>query len=521
MPGRAQRTAALFVLVALLGAAPLSAEPRLPALFGDHMVLQRGRAIPVWGLAEPGEAVTVTLDLSARETTAGADGRWRVDLPAHDAGGPFTLTVRGRTTRVYRDVLVGEVWLASGQSNMTLELTRASRADVAAAWHDRLRLFTVAKTTTIEPERDVTGAWRPCTPDSAADFSAVAYYFGRRLQQELNVPVGVIHTSWPGSAAEEWTAPDVLEREPQFAPITDAWKRRQAAWTGGEHNPLAIELQFTALDLVDTKNSAKTPPLPLGPGGAPAPWRFAWDAAPEMALEWGSGAEPSARLRGELRARDAARLTIDLRADRSPANLVAYDAVRVRVRGTGSFRLRALQPSVADGDDYGSDAIVVSGDAREVVVPLGSLKQAGWGMQRPFTPAEVTALQVEPLLGANGARPPAGLYNAMILPLVPYAIQGAVWYQGESNASRGQQYRALLPALIGAWRSAWKQGDFPFLVVQLPGYRNPSPTPQESGWAELREAQVMTLRTPNTGLAITIDAGEALGHPPCQQAARR
>jgi sialate O-acetylesterase len=202
-------------------------------------------------------------------------------------------------------------------------------------------------------------------------------------------------------------------------------------------------------------------------------------------------------------------LSVDLKADRTPANLTGFEAIRLRVSGKGSFQLRALQPGITDTDDYSSEAIAASAPWREITVPLETLKQAGWGRKMPFTADAVSALVLEPLLGKDGARPPGGLFNAMIRPLVPYAIQGAIWYQGEGNANRGRQYRTLLPALIQSWRSAWNQGDFPFLLVQLPNFRSRSPQPQESGWAELREAQAMTLRVANTGLAVTIDVGEA------------
>ena len=319
----------------------------------------------------------------------------------------------------------------------------------------------------------------------------------------------MIHASWPGLAAEEWTSPAALEGDPRFAPILDAWRTRSAAWVGGERNPSAVDLRFTAVELVPAARAAQARPLLLGPGTARPPWRFDWASAPAMALEWRAGPAPVARLSGDLRARDEARATIDLAGDRAPIDVAGYDAVRMRVSGTGTFRVRAIQPSVTDGDDYASAAFTTTGEPRDVVVPLRDLRQAGWGVQTPFTPDEVTALVIEPLLGPEGARPPAGLYHAMVRPLVPYAISGALWYQGESNASRGPQYRALLPALIRSWRAAWGQGDFPFLVVQLPNYRSRSPLPQESGWAELREAQLMTLQVANTGLAVTIDAGEA------------
>jgi sialate O-acetylesterase len=508
-------TLAAFML--LVAGLPLQAGPRLPALFSDHMVLQRGRALPVWGLADAGEEITVTLNGAVRQAHAGADGRWRVDLPAQDAGGPFTLTVAGKGTLRVRDVLVGEVWVASGQSNMALELARASRADAASASHPQIRLFTVPKATSLKTVETLAASWQTCTPDAAGTFSAVAYYFGRRLNEELGVPIGLIHTSWPGSLGEEWTALAALQGDLRLASIVQDWQQRAGAWIGGEENPLRVDLRFRAVELIATGRSRALRLTPAGPDAAGARWRFSWESAPQMSFESQAGPEPTARLHGELRARDSAQLSLDVNADGSPANIVGFDAIRLRVAGEGSFELHTLQPSITDADDYSSEVIAARPEWRDVTIPIVSLKQAGWGVQRPFTADAVSALVVEALLGKDGVRPPGGLYNAMVAPLVPYAIQGVIWYQGEGNAGRARQYRVLLPALIQSWRAAWGQGDFPFLIAQLPNYRSRSPLPQESGWAELREAQVMTLRVPTTGLAVTIDVGEAEDVHPVQK----
>jgi sialate O-acetylesterase len=495
--------------VPLVAALPLHADPRLPALFSDHMVLQRGRPLPVWGRADAGEEITATLGGSTSRTRATADGRWRVDLPPQEAGGPFTLTVAGRSTVRVRDVLVGEVWIASGQSNMALPLANASRTDAAFASHPQIRLFTVPTTTSLRTVETLVASWQACTPEAAGAFSAVAYYFGRRLHEELGVPVGLVHTSWPGSLGEEWTALAALQGDPRLAPIAQDWQQRARAWIGGEENPLRVDLRFGAIELI---GAGRPRPLRLAPADAAAaggPWRFSWESAPQMSFEWQEGAEPTARLHGELRARDSARLTVEINADGSPADTRGFDAIRLRVSGEGLFQVRTLQPSVTDWDDYSSAVVTASPEWREVTVPIGSLRQAGWGVRKPFTADAVNALVIEALLGPDGARPPGGLYNAMIAPLVPYAIQGAIWYQGEGNAGRARQYRALLPALFLWGGGGWGQGDFPFLIVQLPNYRSRSPLPQESGWAELREAQAMTLQVANTGLAVTIDVGEA------------
>jgi len=321
-------------LVALCCTAPAAAEVSLPALFADHMCLQREIEIPVWGWAEQGEKVTVTLGDNSAETTAGADGKWMVKLPKMAAGGPHTLTVKGASEIKISDVLVGEVWVCSGQSNMEWTMTRVfnPEEEIAQAKYPQIRLFKVGRATPDEPAKDCEGQWAACSPQSVAGFSAVAYYFGRKLHEELDVPVGLINTSWGGTVCEAWTSAEKLKEEPDFDPIV----KRGAASQGGPN-------------------------------------------------------------------------------------------------------------------------------------------RAGV------------------------------LYNGMIAPLIPYAMRGAIWYQGESNLSRAVQYRKLFPTMITDWRERWGQGDFPFLFVQLAPFRYRGQ--DQRNYAELCEAQRLTLSLPNTGMAVTNDIG--------------
>ncbi len=364
-------------------------DVRLPAVFGDHMVLQREAPVPVWGWADAGEAVTVSVGGQKKTTTSGADGRWSVTLDPLKAGEPVELTVAGKTTRTFKDVLIGEVWIGSGQSNMAFTLDRAvdAAAEIAAAQFPKIRLFTVKRTTALEPQTDCEGSWSACSPETAKTFSAVAYFFGRELHRTLDLPVGLIHSSWGGTPAEAWTSRPALEAEPDFRPILDRRDQAVAAWPKAK----AKHEQATA----------------------------AWKAAAAKA-----------------------------KAEKKPA-------------------------------------------------PAPPPEPAGPG-------------------NPHGA---SVLYNAMIAPLVPFAVRGAIWYQGEANAGRAFQYRKLLPAMIRDWRAAWGRGDFPFLIVQLANFKDAKPWPGDDDWAELREAQAMTLAaSPNTGLAVTIDIGEAKDiHPKNKQ----
>jgi sialate O-acetylesterase len=405
----------------LIGVVGASAEVRMPAIFGDHMVLQGGKTIPVWGMASPGKAVTVTLGKQHAKTKADAAGTWRVDLKAVKPGSvATTMVVKGSNELTFTDVLVGDVWVASGQSNMEFGVRGASTgaAAVEAGNQPLIRLFTVPRATAAYPRKDVAaskmpglGAWQVCTPQSLGigvwnGFSAVAYFFGRDIQRFTGNPVGLIHASWGGTPAESWTTYEGLQGEPALAEF-----------------------------------AAKHADLLKG-----------YDAA--------VAAYPAAM--ADYQAKEA-----DWRAYAKPANDAAMK-------------------------DWQANAAAA----------------AAAGQPAPAKPQ----LVVEPQMPdpSGGAWQPTALYNGMIAPLVPYAIKGAIWYQGESNGGRGVRYRTLFPAMIKSWRTQWGEGDFPFLFVQLADH--------DASWGMVREAQAKTLAVPNTGMAVTIDVGTFKDiHPPFKE----
>lgn len=326
------------------------ADVKLPAVISDNMVLQLGHELPFWGWAEPGEQVTVTVAGKPVMTTTGAEGRWFVRHPAITKPGPLELTVAGKNSIVLKNVLAGDVWICSGQSNMqwrVLEST-GSKDEIAAAKFPSIRFFQVERKTALEPQTDVEGRWIECSPESVGEFSAVAYFFGSELHRRLgNRPIGLIEAAYSGCSAESWVSDATLKADPIYTQL--------------------------------------------------------------------------------------------------------------------------LEKTAADNKDP----------------------------SRANTPNRATVL-----------------YNGVIAPLQPFAIKGAIWYQGEQNAARAHQYRTLFPALIEDWRRTWGQGDFPFLFVQLPNYI-PDKTkpdhpaePEASAWAELRDAQLHAMHAPNTGMAVTIDLGD-------------
>jgi sialate O-acetylesterase len=514
-----KQLATLIVLV--YGFCPIaSAAPALPGLFSDHMVVQRGKPIPVWGRADPGESLRVTLADTSAGTVAGADGRWRVVLEPLAAGGPFTLVVEGKARLAVRDVLIGEVWVASGQSNMNFALRGASTAteDLSLANHGGIRLFTLPKSSSLKPMESAEGRWVTCSQATAGEFSAVAYYFGLELHRRLGVPVGLVHTSWPGTAAEEWIDAASIAGDPDFAAIGARWRAVEDATTGLEDRPADFDLSFADMRLVPDEPRAVEPVL-VGEfrkgtlhndlGGE---WSYSWESAPfsrvEMSPAGTSGGGWVLRNAGQLRFGETALLQLSFLKDGNPTNLTRYSGIRFRCRGRGFFKVHVLQPTIADWDNYCTQVIAADKDWSEVEIHFKDLRQAGWGEVRPFTRGALTGIIVEFLPGLQLTKPPGGLFNGMIAPLIPYAIRGVIWYQGEGNAGRAWQYRKLLPTLIRSWRSAWHQDDFPFLIVQLPNFGERRAEPSESEWAELREAQLKALALPNTGLAVTIDVGE-------------
>ncbi len=366
--------AALAAVV--LGSSNLCAEVKLPTLFTDHMVLQQGASVPVWGWADEGEKVTVQFRGQTVQATS-RGGKWIVKLRNLKAGGPDTLTVSGSNRIVITDVLVGEVWAASGQSNMEWQLKRTfePKEAIDRSANSSLRLFTVPKTKLNSPTNNINSKWVECGPATVADFSAVAYYFGRDLQKALGVPVGMIHTSWGGSPAEAWMSEPALEGNPRYkTEVLDGY----ATAMNNHKSALAKWLSEEAA-------LAKEGKKPAGNKPNPPFWR------------------------------------------------------------------------------------------------------------------------------------PGELYNGMIAPVIPYAIKGAIWYQGESNAGRAEQYRSLMADMISNWRQDWGSGDFTFLQVQLaPWDRNKKRSieeitrePGDSDWAELREAQWLVSRKfPKAGMAVITDVGE-------------
>jgi sialate O-acetylesterase len=438
------------------------------------------------------------------------------------AGGPFTLTVQGNTKIEVKDVMIGEVWIASGQSNMSFSLDGAegAAAEVPQANFPQIRLFTVPRKIALSPQENTgPAAWKVCTPDNAKIFSAVGYFFAREIHRKLNVPVGVVESAWPGTPIEDWIAPEAMHSGADLKPAREVGNHTTLAEKESGASAIGLELEFDDFELIPGAAGSRSKMLAnfddgaarLSTGGT---FSYTWEGAPDAPFELASpghgGSGFAARISGRLDGTQDATLAASYKLDGSAIDFGAYTGIRFWVRGNGAFRFRSKQPTVTDWDDYAAPVTKASPDWTLVTVLFRDLHQDGWGVVRPFTQDALSGFTIQNLTAAEHAPiPVSGLYGGMITPLLPSAFRGALWYQGESNALKAHQYRKLLPSLIGGWREALHDDALEFLIVQVPNHGGTPDQPGESAWAELREAQLMTAQqVPRTGLAVTIDVGD-------------
>lgn len=507
------RSLALATALALLAAAaePARAELRLAGLFGDAMVLQRAAPIPVWGWAEAGEAVQVTLGRSRATARAGADGRWTATLPPHRAGGPHRLEVRGALRRLtLSDVWIGDVWLCAGQSNMEWTLAQAGDAarEVAAAHHPLVRHVKLPRRASLLPQDDVVRtAWHVASPGTAGAFSAVAYHFARRVQPSLRVPIGLVNASWGGTDIEAWTSARGASQDPDLAGLVAELPRDEAALVERRRLRSRALVQRFQGDVVAAAGSE-----------AEGLDDSAWPVLQLPGLWEGQGLPGFDgtvwfRRTVDLDARQAAgpaHLALGLvdDCDETWVNGVAvgrtcgWDRPRRYVLPAGLLRAGRNTVAVRVLDTGGGGGFHGDAEALRLDSATGPLPLHGAWRARVEAVHERDGLAPDEL--------PTLLFNGMIHPLAPMRLRGVLWYQGESNVGRAARYVDALPRLIADWRAHWRAPRLPFLYVQLAAFQPPGRhTPEGSAWAELREAQRLALAVPHTGMAVTIDIGDA------------
>lgn len=519
--------AAGTLAVLSLRAEAQTARPLLHPLFSDHMVLQRERTVPVWGWAEPGAPITVVFAGRSATTTAQPDGKWMVRLPAMKAGGPHTLRVTDtKRSQNVRDVLMGDVWVGSGQSNMEMGMANIqnAEAEIAAANDPQLRLFSVPRRCSYDPQELVNGQWSVCTPQTlrpagSAGFSATAYFFGRELRKALKVPIGLIHTSWGGTPAEVWISEEGLRTQPDFREGLDNLARQRyaqrlttfeetmARWW--QTNDPDTEAMSTNLNLDTSAWKTMNAPGYWEDSGAGTFDGIGWFRKEFDAPASVAGKALTLRL-GPVDDQDVTWINGVKVGEGTLWNQARVYSIPAGVvkPGRNVISMRLLDVGYAGGFAGPAEEMRLEGSG--VSIPLAG----AWKFRTGKSLAQTGAVPVRP---EDNPYVLTGLYNGMIAPIVPYGIKGAIWYQGEANANRPDQYRRLLPAMIKDWRTQWGQANFPFLIVQLAGFNADGWKPDE--WPELREAQHEVARTvPNTGLAVAIDIGDATDiHPKNKQ----
>ncbi len=487
-------------------------------MFGDNMVLQRGKSVRFWGWTTPGQSVQVELDGRIGTAVAGSDGRWQAEVKAPAPGGPYTVIISsGGQSVILHEVLVGDVWLCGGQSNMELPLSRARNGadEIKAADHPEIRFFKVKAHVAYAPADIPVGSWKICTPQTVAEdggLSAVAYFFARKLQDELHVPIGLVQDCVGGTPAESWMSSESLHRLKDFnEPLSEIEKLH--ARGGPEYGSFLMHwLDDYDIGISNNWNSA---------GFDDSGWKSV--QIPGGFAELGVPDEPSVCwFRREFTLPDplpAGFTTLHLgsieKMDTAYINGQWVGASswvenpRVYFIGPGALKpgknviaLRVFKMKPQGGFLAKADDIkLVLGD--KSAIPLaGEWKGALSVDARPPHPL--------PLAFENYPTMPMVLFDGMIEPVAPLSIRGAIWYQGEANFQRAYQYRTLLPAMIADWRKVFQQGDFPFYIVSLPAFMAHRDQPGDDSWSELREAQALTAHSvKNSALAVTIDTGEA------------
>jgi sialate O-acetylesterase len=522
-----------FFLAATLVSSPAWADVVLPSIVSNHMVLQKTGKARIWGKADPGEAVSVTLGKITGKATAGPDGKWAVLLNlSKSKPGPFELVVQGKNRLAIADVVVGQVWVASGQSNMEFVVKGWSNIidadkEIAASANPLLRQFLVQKATSFEPLDQCKGEWTVAGPETTAKFTAVGYFFGKRLQKELHAPIGILSTNWGGTPVEAWTSAEAFATVPELKTAGDL---HIAEFKAFPEKKAAYVTAFGKWVADNARLDQPTPDAAVYAGAAVAPegWvkiqlpgLVAGQGLPESGIFW---------LRKEI--------AIDAKAANTPLNLDfgAMDGFE-SIYWNGKL-IKATTFNDLPGQNTPRRCTIPADQVKEgtavlalrVYAPVSSPKFSSAGNLRSgplpialsnewLAKAESSfpALDAQQVAAAPQAsiEPPApqyiagSLYGGMIAPIIPYTIRGAIWYQGESNAGHAWQYRTSFPLMINDWRAKWNQGNFPFYFCQLANFGGKSPKPEEHGWAELREAQSNTLKLPHTGQAVLIDLGEA------------
>ena len=529
----------LTIILLLFSTSNLYAEIRLPRIFCNNMVIQRNMEVKIYGWADAYERVEITFLKKKQKTKADKNGNWQIKLPAQIAGGPYEMQIKGENTIELKNIMFGDVWICSGQSNMYFRVAAAKNAylDINDANYENIRLFQIDKDANYQVKTDLaSGEWLKCTPENVKGFSAVAYFFGRELHKEIDVPIGLIHTSWGGSAIQAWIDGDSYKEFPEYykkvkeiqetpdyfekleekynsqggdLEITELYKKSKGLKNKGktlntdfftEKNWKPIKVPGYWADFgiekhegmmwykkqFELPNSFINNDLLLNLGWIDD-FDFTFFNGKKIGSTWYKGSERKYTISKEL-----------LRTGTNEIIVGVYN-----YSWTGGF--------------WGprKSKLKIKNDTTLLNIDLQGLWQYKKGINRKDFLTEKLKKNKKPSKRST----PTFLYNAMIAPLTNFTIKGVAWYQGESNAGNVAEYSKLLPAMINGWRKKWNQADLPFLIVQLPNFGTPNEEKPENGnWAEFREVQFNSTKLKNVGITCTIDLGDAMDiHPTKKQ----
>jgi sialate O-acetylesterase len=504
-----------FLLILLIAQVGFS-QVRLPRLISDGMILQRETPVKIWGWAKAGEKVSLQLNKQSFQAIADKKGNWQIILPQQQTGGPFDMSIQASNQITLKNILFGDVWLCSGQSNMEYPMSRLKdrySKEIANCENSSIRQFKIPmKYDFNAPPEDYSGGkWEEANSQTILNFSGVAYFFARDLYEKYHVPIGILNAAVGGTPAEAWMSADALKDFPQY--IAEAEKCKDQSYINKilDEERVIYSAWYGKLNQNDKGLSSQ--PNWKVPSMNSSDW--ATMVIPGYWADEGMNNVNGAMwFRKEI---DLPSSMIGKSAWIQMGRIVDADSVFINSQFIGTTSYQYPQRK------YTIPANVLKAGKNVIVVRLiSSSGKCGFIKDKPyklFTPGDTIQLAgewkcklgttMEPLQGQTFFQyKPTGLYNGMLAPSTNYAIKGAVWYQGESNADRYNEYQKLLTSLITDWRQKRAQGNFPFIIVQLPNYMDAKDEPSESNWAEFRYAQLKTLSVENTALVVTIDLGD-------------
>ena len=511
-----------FILILLtFNTTSSKAEVRFADIFSSHMVLQRNIDLKIWGYANPGEKLTLNFNNKDYKIRANKDGKWEITLKPISAGGPYQMSVEGENKITLKDILIGDVWVCSGQSNMlwTVANSDNSKNEIANANYSNIRLFSVPLKISAEPITEMPNtSWEVCSSETIGDFSAVGYFFGRDIHLETGVPVGLIKSAWGGTCVETWTSKESITKLSKYE---DFDKKIESFNIEEERNKKKQKLRSAIGEFPNGETGIKDKWM------LPETDRTNWSSM-EIPNFWENIGYDD--LDGivwfsydfDLTTKDPTGKTELHLGVIDDSDIVWINGVKVGETNWG-FNKNRMYTVPNEVIKSGKNNITIRVQDRRNKGGFGATSKDFFlqnGKERVSLSGK-WKFKVDEIYDNFDISPnelPSLLYNAMINPLIPFGIKGVIWYQGENNARRAKEYATTFPNLINNWRQDWQQGDFPFLFVQLANFGAPSNNPTNSNWAELRESQTKTLDLKNTGMALAIDLGEAYNiHPKNKQ----